>query len=52
MENFCDVILVKFFGDIIVMTLLKCSKVRFRHNQFETPQLGQITQLKITNIER
>jgi len=33
MEKFCDVILVTFFGDVIVMTSLKCSKVRFRHNQ-------------------
>jgi len=52
MENFCDVILVTFFGDVILMTSLKCSKVQFRHNQFELPQFGQIIQLQITNIER
>jgi len=45
MENFCDVILMTFFSDVIVMTSLKCTKVRFRHNLFETPQFGQITQL-------
>jgi len=26
-------------------------KVWFRHNQFEKPQFGQITQLQFTNIE-
>jgi len=52
MEKFCDDILVTFFGDVIVMTSLKCSKVRFHYNQFETPQFGQIAQLQITNIER
>jgi len=41
-----------FFGDVVVMTSLKCSKVRFRHNQFETPQYGEITQLQINNIQR
>jgi len=38
-------ILVTFFGVVIVMTSLICSKDRFRHNQFDTPQFGQITQL-------
>jgi len=31
MENLCNVILVTFFGDIIVITSLKYSKVRFCH---------------------
>jgi len=51
MENLCNVILVAFFGDVIVMTSLKCSEVWFRHNQFETPQFGQIIQLQIISIE-
>jgi len=37
LENFCDVSLVKFFGNVITMTSLKWRhnwffKVRFRHN--------------------
>jgi len=52
MENFCDVILVTFFGGVIVMTSLKCSKVVFRHNQLETSQFGKITKLQITNVMR
>jgi len=34
-EKFCDVILVTFFGDFF--------GVRFRYNQLEKPQFGQIT---------
>jgi len=39
---------VTFFGDVTTMTLLKRRhnlffKVRFRHNQFEKLQFGQIT---------
>jgi len=52
MKSFCDDTLVTFFGDEIVKTSLKSSKVRFRYNQFESLQFGQIAQLQITNIER
>jgi len=53
MENFCDIILVTYFGNAILNILMTdiIIEVRFRHNQFEKPQFCQITQLQVTNIE-
>jgi len=55
MEKSCDVSLMTF-GNVMAMTSLKWRlsdffKVRFRHNQFEKPQFGQITLLYITKIK-
>jgi len=50
MEESWDVNLVTFFGDVIIKkTSLKWRhngffKARFRNNQFERPQFGQIMQ--------
>jgi len=47
MENFCDVILVTYFDDGIVMMSLKSRhNWLFCHNEFEKP-----TQIQISNIE-
>jgi len=51
MEKFCDVILVTFFDNVIMVTLLNFYEVRFCHNQFEKTQFCQTTQLQVTNIE-
>jgi len=47
---------VTFFGDLIFMMSLKWHhnyifEVRFRHNELEKTQFGQITKLQVTNIE-
>jgi len=56
LENFCDVILVTFFGDVMLMTSLiwrhnYIFQVRFRLNQLQKPLFGQITELQVINIE-
>jgi len=45
-----------FFGDVMVMTSLKCHynyifEVRFRHNQLQKPLFGQITKLQVIDVE-
>jgi len=56
MENFYEVILVTFFGGVMMMISLKWRhnwffEVQFLHNQLKNQQFGKITKLQVTNIE-